>query len=218
MGTLKYNERPAASQEGFTSYVLLSCGQDHGRDFLEAALVAGIIKAGTKLLVPCYGLDPGALDKFRFSGAEISLLRLEGSSSSSQLASSYLLDLLTALTAGLLSLSLEGYRMTASSLSCADSRVWQPGLALVEKIRNKKFIGQSGTVSLDQLGQRTNFSVAVMEMRMEGLVTGAVWSSNNGYLKYKEGSLSPLSSPLQSPDVCCCSVPVRPGRNWGSQH
>ena len=200
---------PAASQEGFTSYVLLSCGQDHGRDFLEAALVAGIIKAGTKLLVPCYGLDPGALDKFRFSGAEISLLRLEGSSSSSPLASSYLLDLLTALTAGLLSLSLEGYRMAASSLSCADSRAWQPGLALVEKIRNKKFIGQSGTVSLDQLGQRTNFSVAVMEMRREeGLVTGAVWSSNNGYLKYKEGSLSSLLCTAVFSFPLCCSVPV----------
>ena len=175
---------PAASQEGFTSYVLLSCAQDNGRDFLEAALVAGIVKAGNKLLVPCYDLDPRVLDKFRFSGAELSVLRLAGSSQTEPLLSSLLLDLLTALTAGLLSLSLEGYRMTASPLSCADSKAWQPGLALVEKIRSHKFIGQSGTVSLDQDGWRRNFSVSVMEVTRKGLVTGAVWSSNNGYLKY----------------------------------
>ena len=175
----------AASQEGFTSYVLLSCDQDNGRQFLEAALAGGIIKTGNSLLVPCYGLDSRALDKFRFSGAELTVLRLEGSSEDEELLSSYILDLLTALTDGLLSLTLEGYRMRASKLSCADSKAWQQGLVLVERIRNNKFIGQSGTVDINTTGQRRNFSVSVLEMTRTGLVTGAVWSSSNGYLKYK---------------------------------
>ena len=175
----------AASQEGFTSYVLLSCAQDNGMEFLEAAQAAGIIKTGNKLLVPCYSLASNSLDKFRFSGAEITVLRLEGSSESEELISSYILDLLTALTDSLLSLTLEGYRMGARRLSCAENKAWQQGLALVERMRNNKFIGQSGTVHIDLTGQRTNFSVSVLEMTRNGLVTGAVWSSNNRYLKYR---------------------------------
>ena len=175
----------AASQEGFTSYVLLSCSPDNGKDFLEAAQAAGIIKTGNKLLVPCYGLATDSLEKFRFSGAELTVLRLEGSSESEELISSYIMDLLTALTDGLLSLTLEGYRMGARRLSCAENKAWQQGLVLVERMRNNKFIGQSGTVHIDLTGQRTNFSVSVLEMTRNGLVTGAVWSSNNGYLKYR---------------------------------
>ena len=175
----------AASQEGFTSYVLLSCAQDNGRDFLEAALAGGIIKTGTRLLVPCYGLESHSLDQLRFSGAELTVLRLEDSSGDHPLLSSYILDLLTALTDGLLSLTLEGYRMRASKLSCADSKAWQQGLVLVERIRNNKFIGQTGTVDIDLTGQRRNFSVSVLEMTRTGLVTGGVWTSSNGYLKYK---------------------------------
>ena len=191
-----------ASQEGFSSYVLLSCAPDNGMDFLEAALTAGIIKTGNRLLVPCYGLDSQSLDKFRFSGAELTVLRLEGSSDGDQLRSSYILDLLTALTDGLLSLTLEGYRMRASKLSCADSKAWQQGLVLVERIRNNKFIGQSGTVDIDLTGQRRNFSVSVLEMKSEGLVTGAVWSSSNGYLKYKGWLAEALSHLSALTDLC----------------
>ena len=64
----------------------------------------------------------------RYSGAELTTLRIEGSSSELSLQSSLLLDLLTALTDGILSLKLEGYTVRPSKLSCADSKAWQQGL------------------------------------------------------------------------------------------
>ena len=162
---------------------MLSCGPDQGRDFMESSLLAGVIKPGNKLLLPCYGLEEESLDRFRYSGAEVTTLRMEGSTQD-PLQSSYLLDLLTALTEGILSLKLEGHRVRARKLSCADSKAWQQGLLLVDRIRNNKFFGRSGTVIIDQDGQRRNFSVSVRELTRSGLVSEGVWSADRGYLRY----------------------------------
>ena len=176
-------QRLPASQSGWSSYVLLSCGADQGSQFLESALLAGIVKPGNKLLVPCYDLPADSLDKFRYSGAEITVMRMEGSSEDITLQSAMVMDLLSALTDGILNLKLEGHRMKPSKLSCADTRAWQQGLLLVHRMRNKKFFGRSGTVSIDEDGERRNLSISVLELSSVGLVRTAVWTTHTGYLR-----------------------------------
>ena len=175
----------SASQAGYTSHVLLSCGQDQGSHFLESALLAGVIKPGNSLLLPCLGLASASLDRFRYSGAEMTVLKIEGTAGDIELEQAYILDLLTALTEGILSLRLEGYNMKASKLSCADTKAWQQGLVLVDRIRNNKFLGRSGTVTIDSEGQRVEVSLSLLELGRTGLEVEGVWTAESGYLQYK---------------------------------
>ena len=97
-----------------------------------------------------------------------------------------LLDLLGALSGGLMGLRLAGEEVRPSSLSCSDTVTWQQGYTLTQRIRATKFVGETGSVILDkETGLRTNLTVSVMKMTKQGLVTDAYWSPESGYLKSK---------------------------------
>ena len=168
------------------NFVLLSCAGNAGLDFLEASLHAGVLKAGNRLFVPCLGLLTSQLDRFRYLGAEIIVLKILGANTNADLQTDLMLDLLSALGGGLMGLKLEGDEVRPSRLSCTDTVTWQQGYRLIEKIKRTKFVGETGSVILDEeTGQRTNVTVAVMKMTKQGFVTDALWSSESGYLKSK---------------------------------
>ena len=171
--------------EGYSDFVFLSCLQDNGLSFLESSLLAGTLKTGNKILIPCLGLDEKHLDKFRYLGAEIIILNLQDTDMESDLEMNLLLDLLSTLNGGVLGLKLSGYNIVGAKLSCTDSIIWQDGFRLVEMMRKSKFVGETGTVLLDNRGQRTNLTISVLEMTRKGFVTDAIWTENNGYLKSK---------------------------------
>ena len=172
--------------EGYSDFILLSCSQEEGLGFLESSLLAGTLKSGNRIIIPWFGLDVKQLDKFRYLGVEIIILKLQDTDLESDLEMNMLHDLMSALNGGVLGLKLSGYNIAGAKLSCTDSQIiWQDGARLLEMMRKSKFVGQTGAVVLDTRGQRTNLTISVLEMTRKGLVTDAVWSENNGYLKSK---------------------------------
>ena len=176
----------SVSMEDQRNFVLLSCAGNDGLDFLEASLLAGVLKTGNRIFVPCLGLPSSHLDRFRYLGAEIFLLKLHGTHGNADLDTDLVLDLLGALSGGLMGLRLAGDEVRPESLSCSDTVTWQQGYTLTQRIRETKFVGESGSVILDaETGLRTNLTVAVMKMTKQGFVTDAYWSPESGYLKSK---------------------------------
>ena len=179
--TLLTEELSMLSRQGFTSFVLLSCAPEQGLEFLESSLLAGILNPGRKVLLPCLGLQPENLDKFRYVGAEISLFYLAGSANTDY-QTMLIQDSLTALSGGLLSLKLEGWQSLPVRLSCSESGYWQDGARLTDRIRNNQFLGKSGSVKIDSRGIRSEFSISLLEITRTGFNTGGVWTPRDGYL------------------------------------
>ena len=176
----------SVSMEDQRNFVLLSCAGTDGLDFLEASLLAGLLKTGNRFFVPCLGLANSHLDRFRYLGAEIFLLKLHGTNGNGDLGTDLVLDLLGALSGGLMGLKLAGDEVKPQSLSCSDTVTWQQGYTLTQRIRGTKFVGETGSVILDaETGLRTNLTVSVMKMTKQGIVTDAFWSPKSGYLKSK---------------------------------
>ena len=176
----------SVSMEDQRNFVLLSCAGNDGLDFLEASLLAGLLKTGNRFFVPCLGLANSHLDRFRYLGAEIFLLKLHGTNGNGDLGTDLVLDLLGALSGGLMGLKLAGNEVKPQSLSCSDTVTWQQGYTLTQRIRGTKFVGETGSVILDaETGLRTNLTVSVMKMTKQGIVTDAFWSPMSGYLKSK---------------------------------
>ena len=176
----------SVSMEDQRNFVLLSCAGNDGLDFLEASLLAGVLKTGNRIFIPCLGLASSHLDRFRYLGAEIFLLKLHGSDGNGDLATDLVLDTLGALAGGLMGLRLAGEEVKPSSLACSDTVTWQQGYTLTQRIRGTQFIGETGSVILDgETGLRTNLTVSVMKMTKQGLATDAYWSPESGYLKSK---------------------------------
>ena len=176
----------SVSMEDQRNFVLLSCAGNDGLDFLEASLLAGVLKTGNRIFVPCLGLPSSHLDRFRYLGAEIFLLKLHGTHGNADLATDLVLDILGALSGGLMGLRLAGDEVRPESLSCSDTVTWQQGYTLTQRIRATKFVGETGSVILDtETGLRTNLTVSVMKMTKQGIVTDAFWSPKSGYLKSK---------------------------------
>ena len=60
----------------------------------------------------------------------------------------------------------------------------QDGFRLIDKIRRTKFVGETGSVILDEdTGTRTNLTFSVLRMTKMGFVPDAVWSESTGYMK-----------------------------------
>ena len=176
----------SVSMEDQRNFVLLSCAGSDGLDFLEASLLAGLLKTGNRFFVPCLGLAASHLDRFRYLGAEIFLLKLHGTNGNGDLGTDLVLDLLGALSGGLMGLKLAGDEVKPQRLSCSDTVTWQQGYTLTQRIRGTKFVGETGSVILDtETGLRTNLTVSVMKMTKQGIVTDAFWSPKSGYLKSK---------------------------------
>ena len=176
----------SVSMEDQRNFVLLSCAGTDGLDFLEASLLAGLLKTGNRFFVPCLGLANSHLDRFRYLGADIFLLKLHGTNGNGDLGTDLVLDLLGALSGGLMGLKLAGNEVKPQSLSCSDTVTWQQGYTLTQRIRGTKFVGETGSVILDaETGLRTNLTVSVMKMTKQGIVTDAFWSPKSGYLKSK---------------------------------
>ena len=176
----------SVSMEDQRNFVLLSCAGTDGLDFLEASLLAGLLKTGNRFFVPCLGLANSHLDRFRYLGAEIFLLKLHGTNGNGDLGTDLVLDLLGALSGGLMGLKLAGHEVKPQSLSCSDTVTWQLGYTLTQRIRGTKFVGETGSVILDaDTGLRTNLTVSVMKMTKQGIATDAFWSPKSGYLKSK---------------------------------
>ena len=176
----------SVSMEDQRNFVLLSCAGTDGLDFLEASLLAGLLKTGNRFFVPCLGLANSHLDRFRYLGAEIYLLKLHGTNGNGDLGTDLVLDLLGALSGGLMGLKLAGNEVKPQSLSCSDTVTWQLGYTLTQRIRGTKFVGETGSVILDaDTGLRTNLTVSVMKMTKQGIATDAFWSPKSGYLKSK---------------------------------
>ena len=176
----------SVSMEDQRNFVLLSCAGSDGLDFLEASLLSGLLKTGNRFFVPCLGLAASHLDRFRYLGAEIFLLKLHGTNGNGDLGTDLVLDLLGALSGGLMGLKLAGDEVKPQRLSCSDTVTWQQGYTLTQRIRATKFVGETGSVILDmETGLRTNLTVSVMKMTKQGIVTDAFWSPKSGYLKSK---------------------------------
>ena len=178
------------SADGNANFILLSCSQDDGLNLLEAAMMAGILKPGNKIIVPCLGLATKHLEKYKYLGAEITLIKLQGShSEDTDPQRDLLLDLLSAVNGGFLNLKLENFDFTESGswlpsgLSCDDTRVWQNGIDLIERIRENSFVGRTGPVIFDEHGKRSNQTFNVLELGKSGVKVNAIWSEDNGLMK-----------------------------------
>ena len=194
----------AAARRGQTNLLLLSCSApSSGIDFLEAALIAGLLRPGNKVILPCLGIRPEDLAKYRFLGAAIILLVLSDTSEEVDFEQGLLVDGLTTLEEGLRGLQPWSERPASEEdLRCWGVSTWQAGAFVAERARHVSFVGLSGPVRFDQFGWRSVFSLSILEISESGHEeTKGVWSTEGGLVLDSRPRIA-SSPPLpQSQDV-----------------
>ena len=194
----------AAARRGQTNLLLLSCSApSSGIDFLEAALIAGLLRPGNKVILPCLGIRPVDLAKYRFLGAAIILLVLSDTSLEVDFEQGLLVDGLTTLEEGLRGLQPWSERPASEEdLRCWGVSTWQAGAFVAERARQASFVGLSGPVRFDQFGWRSVFSLSILEISESGQEeTKGVWSTEGGLVLDSRPRIA-SSPPLpQSQDV-----------------
>ena len=193
----------AAARRGQTNFLLLSCSSPSvGTDFLEAALLAGVLQPGNKVILPCLGLHSVDLAKYRYLGAAIILLMLSDASTEVGFDQGLLVDALTTLEEGLRGLQPWPARSASEEdLRCWGVNAWQAGASVAERARQANFVGLTGPVNFDEFGQRSKLSLSIVEISEAGEEMRGVWSSERGLLL---DSRSRTDSPpllLQSKEV-----------------
>ena len=175
----------AAAQRGQTNFLLLSCSSPSvGTDFLEAALLAGVLQAGNKVILPCLGLHSADLAKYRYLGAAIILLMLSDTSNKDvDFDKGLLVDALTTLEEGLRGLQPWPVRPASEEdLRCWGVNAWEAGASVAERARQANFVGLTGAVRFDEFGQRSKLSLSIVEISETGEDLRGVWSTERGLL------------------------------------
>ncbi|KAF4527747.1 hypothetical protein B566_EDAN014957 [Ephemera danica] len=71
-------------------------------------------------------------------------------------------------------------RIVVQPLTCETREVWDNGLSMVNWMRVREIRGLTGEIRFDTAGQRTDFTLEVVEVRPEGLVRIATWDPHVG--------------------------------------
>ena len=179
MGEGLVSQLAAAARAGHTSFLLLSCTAASGLALLEAALLAGLLRPGHRLLLPCPGLAPAALAKFLHLGAAITLLGLPDISPEVAYEEALLVDALTALEEGLGAVE-PWPAAPRTDLQCWGTMAWPAGPGVAARARRAAFLGLSGPVTLDAAGRRSAVGLVVVEVGEGRQVTRGVWSPARG--------------------------------------
>ena len=174
----------AAAQRGQTNFVLLSCySPSIGTEFLEAALLAGLLQQGNKVILPCLGLQPADLAKYRYLGATIILLMLSDTSTEVSFEQGLLVDSLTALEEGLRDLQPWPVRPASKGdFRCWGVTAWQAGASVALRARQASFVGLTGPVNFDEFGRRSQLSLSIVEITEAGEEMRGVWSKERGLI------------------------------------
>ncbi|XP_056300740.1 glutamate receptor ionotropic, kainate 5 [Pseudoliparis swirei] len=64
-------------------------------------------------------------------------------------------------------------------LSCSSPQIWQHGTSLMNYLRMVEYDGLTGRVEFNSKGQRTNYTLRILEKHRGGLKEIGVWYSNN---------------------------------------
>ena len=172
------------------SVLLSQCDKISGLQFLEEAMTSGLLGPENKIILPCLDLDMTDVQRYSKLGSEIVLLKLKTDKSHS-LASMILYDsfthLATSVAAMIMTKSMSSVPTASgpgahSHNSCSSPRhLWADGSRLVDKMRSSSFLGESGEVSLDGNGVRTDFNLEVIHSQFGWKVMEGVWSRNKGF-------------------------------------
>ena len=168
---------------GRVEWVVLACSPTQGVAWLEAALLAGLLRPGARVLLPCLGLPPPALSRYLHLGAEISVMQPAGWNgvAGPDYHTALLLDCLGLLERALLTARLAGWSPRPARLHCDHAPYWTDGARLVEGMRVAQFLGRTGRVAVSG-AVRANLSLALHTVRAGQLEQEGVWCSATGYL------------------------------------
>ena len=174
--------------------VLARCNKETGLQFLETLMLKGLAGPEVRVVLPCLDLAPAHLRRYQYLGPEIILLQLD-TQKNLDLGSMLFYDGLDTLCKSLASLQMTGRLQLPSSLSCFKTsntsrpKKWEDGPALMTSLRTTSFLGESGTVSLDEEGQRSSFTLRVAELQFGEVFASGTWSPDQGYLRTVHPSL-----------------------------
>uniref|UniRef100_A0A8C4QTL6 Glutamate ionotropic receptor kainate type subunit 5 n=1 Tax=Eptatretus burgeri TaxID=7764 RepID=A0A8C4QTL6_EPTBU len=70
--------------------------------------------------------------------------------------------------------------LAVQPLSCSSTRVWYHGTSLLNYLRMVEYNGLTGRVEFDSRGQRSNYSLRVLQLRRDGLKEIGKWHSQKG--------------------------------------
>ncbi|KAF7259336.1 hypothetical protein EG68_03066 [Paragonimus skrjabini miyazakii] len=107
--------------------------------------------------------------------------------------SALLYDGMSLLAMGLLSASRTTELLPPTGMTCSSSRVWNPGLSLmndIKAIQPGNFRGLTGTFQFDGNGWRSNIQLQIMERAPDGFRQFAYWNMDEGLIVTKNFSLA----------------------------
>ncbi|CAL8105330.1 unnamed protein product [Calicophoron daubneyi] len=107
--------------------------------------------------------------------------------------SALLYDGLSLLAMGILASSRTSDILPPSGLTCSSSRVWNPGLSLmndIKAIQPENFRGLTGTFQFDGHGWRSNINLLILELGMNGFQRLGHWDMVDGLSVTKNFSLT----------------------------
>ena len=162
--------------------VLARCNKETGLQFLETLMLKGLQRPEFRIILPCLDLDPSQLHRYRGLGAQIITLELN-TEKNFGLKSMLLFDGLDTLSKSLASLNMAGRLELPSSLSCLNVSRWKDGKTVLGNIKGTSFLGETGTVSLDAKGLRSEFSLRISEVQFGFVFASGTWGPDEGYLR-----------------------------------
>ncbi|AWO99029.1 putative glutamate receptor ionotropic kainate 4-like [Scophthalmus maximus] len=95
------------------------------------------------------------------------------------LSSALLFDAVYAVVAAVQELN-RSQNVGATQLSCKSSKIWEHGTSLMNYLRMVELEGLTGHIEFNSKGQRSNYSLRIMQNSRDGLRQIGVWHSENG--------------------------------------
>ncbi|XP_032820591.2 glutamate receptor ionotropic, kainate 5 isoform X2 [Petromyzon marinus] len=72
--------------------------------------------------------------------------------------------------------------VSVKTLSCSSPHIWNHGTSLMNYMRTVEYDGLTGRVEFNSRGQRTNYSLRVLQLRRDGFKQIGKWHSNRGLM------------------------------------
>ncbi|XP_062242065.1 glutamate receptor ionotropic, kainate 4 [Platichthys flesus] len=95
------------------------------------------------------------------------------------LSSALLFDAVYAVVAAVQELN-RSQNVGATQLSCKSSKIWEHGTSLMNYLRMVELEGLTGHIEFNSKGQRSNYSLRIMQNSKDGLRQIGLWHSENG--------------------------------------
>ncbi|XP_020295440.1 glutamate receptor ionotropic, kainate 2-like isoform X1 [Pseudomyrmex gracilis] len=177
--------------------IIIDCSYDNLASVLEQALQVGLMSEKHKVIVASLDLQTLDLEAYKYSGVDITGVRLVDPESpivrhilkslNWKLANGSHLKTEAALAYDAVQLFASGYARLRDSvkgnlkkLFCNRTETWRHGYSLSNYIRNEQIYGLSGMIKFDTAGFRTEFQVDILTLGKQGLEKIGTWKTDNG--------------------------------------